>query len=97
MPHSAMTDDLAFAKAAVDWADSNLPPFESRLQTWLRENVYTTTKELPSNPTHDAVVMRAKVSLPLLFSAEVGAYINSVRSALDVPSIRLQAATISSK
>ena len=79
-----MRNDLLQAKACVDWAVSNLPDFQDRLDAWMHESVHLVVKEVSSNASHNVLVAEEKEPLPLVFNAEAGAYINSIRSSLDV-------------
>ena len=79
-----MREDLLEAKACVDWAASNLPAFQDRLDAWMNENMHLVIKEQPTDASHNVLVAEAKEPLPLVFNAEAGAYINSIRSSLDV-------------
>jgi hypothetical protein len=79
-----MRHDLLEAKASIDWAVSNFPSLQGRLSEWLNLNVSLEIKELESSKTDNLIVAIEKEALPLSFNAEVGAYINSIRSGLDV-------------
>jgi hypothetical protein len=79
-----MRNDLLDAQASVDWAVSNLPFLDQRLTEWLKQNVRVIIKELdPENP-NDLVVAKELEFLPLSFNVEAGAYINAIRSSLDL-------------
>ncbi|MGD0144119.1 MAG: hypothetical protein ABSC92_13250 [Rhizomicrobium sp.] len=79
-----MKDDLLSASASVNWAVSNFPSFDERLGNWVDENVHVTIKETPPDVPNNVIVAEDKVPLPLEFNAEVGAYINAIRSSLDI-------------
>jgi hypothetical protein len=79
-----MRDDLLHAQASVDWAETNLPSFKKRLDAWLHDNVYVAIREQPLDSPHDALVPTEKEPLPLRFHIEAGAYINAIRSSLDI-------------
>jgi hypothetical protein len=79
-----MRDDLLHAKASVDWAASNFPSFELRLNIWAKGNVDVIIKELPPDTPNDVVVAIEKEPIPLAFQVECGAYINAIRSSLDI-------------
>ncbi len=86
-----MQADLLAAKASVDWAVSNFPSLQERLDAWLDNNVYVEfVDHEPDGPDY-VVVAREKEPLPLSFSVEVGAYINAIRSSLDVLAVALAA------
>jgi hypothetical protein len=76
--------DLLDATASVDWAVSNFPSFEARLNGWLKANLDLVVKNLPSNAGKDGLILVQKEPIPRLLNAEVGAYINSIRTSLDV-------------
>jgi hypothetical protein len=78
-----MRDDLLEADASVRWAVAQFPSLQSRLNAWLQENISVVFEEFESNPDYEAIVALEKEPFPLVFSAEVGAYINCIRSALD--------------
>jgi hypothetical protein len=79
-----MREDLLHAESSVDWAKSQLPSFKKRLRAWLNKNVHTVSKEEPPNATHKVLVAIEKEPLPLTFQVEAGAYINAIRSSLDI-------------
>jgi hypothetical protein len=79
-----MKPDLLYAQAAIDWSVSNLPSLEGRLSAWAGDNLSITVKEMEGQATHDIIMMIEKEPLPLSFNVEVGAYINTIRSSLDI-------------
>ncbi|NEV78546.1 hypothetical protein DYI24_16010 [Rhodopseudomonas sp. BR0C11] len=79
-----MRDDLQAAKSSVDWAVSQFPDFQARLDSWLKANVYVTIKEMPDNSPNNVVLAVEKEPFPLKFQVEAGAYINCIRSSLDI-------------
>lgn len=79
-----MRHDLLHAQASVDWAVAHLPAFQARLRIWLDENVQVSIKELPADVPNNVVVATEKSQLPLDFQVEAGAYINAIRSSLDI-------------
>jgi hypothetical protein len=84
-----MQPDLLHAQASVDWAESNLPLFKERLDAWLRKNVDVAIRKQPPNVPNNVVVIEAKESFPLAFQVEAGAYLNVIRSSLDILSSAL--------
>jgi len=79
-----MRDDLLHAQASVDWAVSHLPSLQKRLDAWTDANVGMAIEESePENP-YNLLVVVERDSLPLSFTVEVGAYINAIRSSLDI-------------
>lgn len=79
-----MRADLLEAQACVDWPMSQLGDLEKRLGEWLTRGVTIELKELPPPAESNLIVAIENELLPHRFQAEVGAYINSIRSSLDV-------------
>src|SRR3954447_2161380 len=79
-----MRADLLEAQASVDWAIGQLLPFNQRLETWLGANVVIEIRDVPPPATHNPIVALEKELLPIAFSVEAGAYINAIRSGLDI-------------
>jgi hypothetical protein len=79
-----MQNDLQHARASVDWAVAQLPAFQARLDAWLNANVHVSIKDLPANTPNNVIVATEKETVPLAFNVEAGAYINAIRSGLDI-------------
>lgn len=79
-----MRDDLLDAQASVDWAVSQLPSFVQRIEAWLRDNVYFRVEKTEPPITHSVLIASQKDRFPLTFNVEFGAYINAIRSSLDI-------------
>jgi hypothetical protein len=79
-----MRAGLMDAQAAVDWTASQIPIFEKKLIAWCADNVEVTVEELEPPATNDLILGGAKSDLPLAFQVEAGAYINVLRSGLDM-------------
>jgi len=84
-----MRPDLLEAKASVDWPFSQLPDLAKRLDAWLDRSVRIEIRETPPPATENAIVAVEKEWLPLSFNVEVGAYINAIRSSLDILAMAL--------
>lgn len=84
-----MRADLLEAQASVDWAWGQLPLLNQRLEAWLETNVTIEIRDVPPPATHNAVVALEKEILPIAFSVEAGAYINAIRSSLDILAMAL--------
>ena len=84
-----MRDDLLDAQAALDWAKSNFPTFQGTLDVWLDANISVAVRETNTNVSHDLVIATEKTPLPFSFSIAAGAYINVIRSALDILAVAL--------
>ncbi|WP_142252632.1 hypothetical protein [Bradyrhizobium sp. UNPF46] len=63
---------------------SQFGDLNKRLEEWLTRGVTIELKELPPPAESNLIVATENELLPLHFQAEVGAYINSIRSSLDV-------------
>jgi hypothetical protein len=79
-----MRDDLLEAQASIDWAVAKLPFLKKRLERWLNNNVELSIQHLPDPSAYNLLVARFKQALPLSFNVEVGAYVNVIRSSLDI-------------
>jgi hypothetical protein len=84
-----MRADLLDAYASVDWAFGQLLPFHQRLEAWLEANVVIEVRDVPLPATHNPIVALEKELLPIAFSVEAGAYINVIRSSLDILAMTL--------
>jgi hypothetical protein len=79
-----MRDDLLDAQAGIDWTESKLPAFGDLLQTWINDNVHVVIEDTEPPATHNVAVAVESTPMPLAFNVEAGAYINVVRSSLDI-------------
>ena len=77
-----MADDLLHAKTSVLWAKSKFISFHDRLNGWQKDNIKFERQATGS--VNDVILAIETVPLPLEFSVEAGAYINVIRSALDI-------------
>jgi hypothetical protein len=84
-----MRADLVEAQASIDWAFDQLQPFNQRLEAWLGANVVIEVRDVPPPATHNPIVALEKELLPIAFSVEAGAYINAIRSSLDILAMTL--------
>lgn len=76
--------DLLEAQAGVDWPISQFGDLSKRFDEWLKRGVMIELKEPPPPNDQNLIIAIENGLLPLHFQAEVGAYINSIRSSLDV-------------
>jgi hypothetical protein len=67
-----------------DWPQAQFLNLGERLEGWLKRNVYIDIEELPPPAEYDPIVAVERELLPLAFNVEVGAYINAIRSSLDI-------------
>lgn len=79
-----MRVDLLNAQASVDWPVSQLPSFRDRLNSWLRTNIYVSFEDPDPNVPNLVVVAVERELFPLAFMVEAGAYLNAIRSSLDI-------------
>jgi hypothetical protein len=79
-----MRDDLLDAQASIDWAVSNFPAFKERLNSFVKGNLDIILEDNESNSAYYSLVVIEKSPLPLAFNVEAGAYINAIRSSLDI-------------
>jgi hypothetical protein len=79
-----MRDDLLDAQACVEWTITQLPGFAERLGAWLGANIEIGVEESPPESAYNPIVAVPKAPLPRAFNVEAGAYINTLRSSIDV-------------
>ena len=79
-----MRDDLLEAQAAIDWPVAQLPAFAKRFEVWLDANIQIEIENVPPPATHNPIVAIEKDPLPFAFNVEMGAYVNTIRSSLDI-------------
>ncbi len=79
-----MRDDLLHAVACVDWTKAQLPALRKRIDAWLKLNLYAEVVNHDPDCPNNVIVCRQKEPLPLSFNVEVGAYLNVLRSSLDI-------------
>ncbi|HEY5072997.1 MAG TPA: hypothetical protein VII63_13320 [Caulobacteraceae bacterium] len=79
-----MRDDLLGAQASVDWAVSNFPALQTRLDRWRDDNFEMVVKNAPGNDAENLLVAQEKEPLPFAVAVEAGAYVNAIRSSLDI-------------
>jgi hypothetical protein len=79
-----MRSDLLEANASLEWAVSNFPALEKRLMGWVQDNISVVFKDADFQSANYIVLAVEKNPLPLILIAEAGAYINSMRAALDI-------------
>ena len=63
---------------------SQLPDLSKRMDEWLKRGVTIEIKDLPPPADSNLIVAVENELLPLFFQIEFGAYINSIRSSLDI-------------
>ena len=80
-----MRDDLQDALVPVKWAKAQIPILQERLISWQRTRPYELVMEDdPQRPDMELLVAYLKKPIDPLIIGDVGAVINSVRTALDL-------------
>jgi hypothetical protein len=78
---NTVRDDLLDAQACVDWTAAQFASLEDRINGWLRLNVVVEPEDAgPSN----VLVAVQRDELPRSLNVEIGAYLNTLRSSLDI-------------
>jgi len=76
-----MRDDLLDAQACIDWTVEQLPALKTRINSWLKLNVVVEVED--AGPTNVFVAVQ-RDELPRSLNVEIGAYLNTIRSSLDI-------------
>ena len=84
-----MRYDLIEARASIEWPVSQLAGLQGRFDAWLTRSVKIEIRETPGPENFNPIVADEKELLPIVFSVEAGAYINSIRSSLDILAMAL--------
>jgi hypothetical protein len=79
-----MLNDLSDALAALTWARDQTADFENRVNKWLHEHRRIEVVEAGGDAEYDMVVAGTTEEVPRAFSVELGAYLNTLRSSLDI-------------
>jgi hypothetical protein len=80
-----MRDDLTEALAAVQWADTHIPVMNRRFIIWKQRGPYDLVVEPdPEDATRELLVAYLNAPLDSLIHGDIGAIINSMRTALDI-------------
>jgi hypothetical protein len=75
--------------AAATGRVARLPDLAKRLEAWLDRSVKVELRDPGGRATHNLIIGVEKELLPLSFNVEVGAYINAIRSSLDILAMAL--------
>jgi hypothetical protein len=84
-----MRDDLLDARAAVDWAVAQTAAFDDRIKSWTSVNFDVRIEDTPAPASHNRVIALLKEPLPRVFNVEFGAYLNAIRTSLDILAVAL--------
>jgi hypothetical protein len=84
-----MRDDLLDAQAAIDWAVSDLPILQAKIDAWLNDAPYTLFGDLDSKPGEKIIRLRNVKLIPAIINAEAGVILHSIRSSLDILAVAL--------
>jgi hypothetical protein len=79
-----MRDDLREAYAAADWAITHLKGFQQQLKAWIDTPPYSLIEEPHPEMGQKLLKLRIDRPLPIIFNAEMGAIINTIRTSLDL-------------
>lgn len=74
--------DILTAAECINWTLSKIPQFQNRLHRWIEKNVSIELEDTGSE--NDIVVATGNERFPLAFNVEYGAYLNTLRSSLDI-------------
>jgi hypothetical protein len=74
-------DDLFDAQACIDWTRDRLPALEECINSWLKLNVVVEVED--AGPS-DVLVSVQRDEPPRSLNVEIGAYLNTIRSSLDI-------------
>lgn len=86
-----MRDDLLDAKAAVDWAVSQIPILQERIIAWKRESLYSVRIDTDSELGKKLYRLCNVKPLDPIINAEAGIIVHSIRSSLDLLACTLAA------
>ena len=81
---AATRTDLLEALASADWALVQLPDLAKRLDAWIDSSIRMEVRDPGPQAEINLIIGVQKEPLPLSFNVEVGAYINAIRSSLDI-------------
>jgi len=76
--------DLFEGLASANWALAQLPDLAKRLDTWMDSSIRMELRDPGPQSEINLIIGVQKEPLPLSFNVEVGAYINAIRSSLDI-------------
>lgn len=75
---------ISWTQACVDWTLEQLPALEIRINEWLKLNVTIEIEDPDQNVPNNVIVAVQRSELPQSFNVEIGAYLNTIRSSLDL-------------
>jgi hypothetical protein len=84
-----MRDDLLDAKAAIDWAVSDFPIFQAKIDAWAQDAPYTLFGDLDTKPGKKLIRLRNVKPIPDIAVAEAGIIVHAIRSSLDMLAVAL--------
>lgn len=84
-----MRDDLLDAQAVIDWAVSDLPILQGKIDRWRRDAPYQLVGDVNTEPGKKLIRL-TNVKLPSdIISAEAGIIVHAIRSSLDLLAVAL--------
>jgi hypothetical protein len=81
---TALCDDLVDAQACIDWTLDQLPGLQNCINAWLIANVKVEVEDPDPGVPNNIIVAIQREELPRAFNVEIGAYLNTIRSSLDI-------------
>jgi hypothetical protein len=84
-----MRDDLLDARAAIDWAISDLPILEEKIIAWRNANPFRLRADLDSQSGKKIIRLYDVKPIPAIITAEAGVIIHAIRSSLDLLTVAL--------
>jgi len=78
-----MRDDLLDARAVIDWAMSDLPILQKKIDGWRNDEPFTLVGDLNSQPGKKLIRLQNVKPIPAIISAEAGIIVHAIRSSLD--------------
>ena len=79
-----MRDDLLEAMECIDWTISKVPSIEQKVADWIDGNVDLVIRDSNGPGSDKLLIAKERTLMPLEFSVEIGAYINTIRTSLDI-------------
>lgn len=86
-----MRDDLLEAMECVNWTVTKLPAFQQTFTEWIDGNVNLIIRDSNGPGSNKLLIAKERDFMPLGFSVEAGAYLNTIRSSLDILASSLSA------
>ena len=79
-----MRDDLLAPKRASTGLVVQFPDLDARINSWLNANVKIQIENAGPKVPNNVIVAVQREEIPRSYNVEVGAYLNTIRSSLDI-------------